>query len=462
MKLFDSHCHITDHKFDPDRSRVITNAAAEGIELLTCGTCIETSRECSALAEAFANVYASIGIHPNHAAEVEDIDSTYHELRQLAESEKVVAIGETGLDLYWDKTSLDIQQEHFRMHLELATELKLPVVVHARDSAEECLDMLEDYTDKGINIVWHCFVTGKKKLERQLRRALELDLYLGISGIVTYPEQQPLRKIIPLIPDKHLLLDSDSPYLIPKPKTVDRNEPQQVIRIAEELAQLRGVTTDDIARITTRNAYNFLNLKLEEEGGEIAYPIRDSLYLNLTNQCTNNCTFCARNNGFIVKGHDISLKHEPEAGEVITAMGDISKYREVVFCGYGEPTMRLEVLLEVASYIKAKGKPVRLNTNGLANLFFERNIVPELAGCIDEVSISLNSADPEQYLKLCRSRYQEAAFPALLEFAGLCQKAGIATTLSVVAMPDIDVEAARRLAAELGVAFRARSFVDAG
>ena len=462
MKLFDSHCHITDTRFDSDREEIINSAAERGIRMLTCGTCLDTSEACAQLADKFKNVYASVGVHPNNLGSITDVAQEYSRLRELTSQPKVVAMGETGLDWYWDDVPGDIQKEHFRMHLDLAREVGLPVVVHARDSAEDCLDIIERYAGSDMKFVWHCFVAGKKKLEKLLERALELDLYLGISGIVTFAEQVPLRKVIPLIPDKHLLLDTDSPYLIPKPRTVERNDPRQAERIAEELALLRGVTTEDIARITYRNTCNFLNLELEEEGGEIAYPIRDSLYINLTNQCTNDCSFCARNNGFVVKGHDISLKKDPSAAEVITAMGDFSHYKEIVFCGYGEPTMKLEVLLAVARYVKENGKPVRINTNGLANLYFERNIVPELAEWVDEVSISLNSADPQEYLELCRSRFGEAAYPALLEFAQLCQQAGIRTTLSVVAMPGIDVEAARKVAESIGVNFLARSFVDAG
>lgn len=462
MKIFDSHCHITDERFDADRSEVIRSAGDRGVELLTCGTCLQTSEACAALANSFTNVYASVGIHPNNTGSIGSVEQTYARLRELAAGERVAAIGETGLDWYWDDVDHATQKEHFRMHLELARELALPVVVHARDSAEDCLDMLEPYIGGGSSFVWHCFIAGKKKIEPLLQRAIEMGLYLGISGIVTFTEQVPLRKIIPLIPDKHLLLDTDSPYLIPKPRTVERNEPAQALRIAEEIAMLRGVTTEDIARITYRNACDFLRIGIAEEGGEIAYPIRDSLYINLTNQCTNDCAFCARNNGFIVKGHDISLKKEPSAAEVIKAMGDFSAYREVVFCGYGEPTMKLEVLLEVARYVRARGKPVRVNTNGLANLYFKRNIVPELAVCVDEVSISLNSADPQEYLRICRSRFGEAAYPALLEFAGLCQQAGIKTILTVVAMPGIDVAAARKVAESIGVGFRERSFVDAG
>ena len=379
MKLFDSHCHITDQKFDSDRTEVINSAAERGIKMLTCGTCLQTSEECARLAAEFSNVYASVGIHPNNLGSIGNVAEEYARLKELATREKVVAIGETGLDWYWDEVPGEVQKEHFKMHLELAKEVGLPVVVHARDSADDCLDMLEPYAGAGLKFVWHCFVAGKKRLARLLERALELDLYLGISGNVTFVEQVPLRKIIPLIPDKHLLLDTDSPYLIPKPRTVQRNDPRQTERIAEEIALLRGVTTEDIARITYRNACNFLNLTLEDESGKIAYPIRNSLYINLTNQCTNNCSFCARNNGFIVKGHDISLKKEPSAAEVIAAMGDFSGYKEIVFCGYGEPTMKLDVLLEVARQVRTTGKPVRVNTNGLANLYFKRNIVPELA-----------------------------------------------------------------------------------
>ena len=462
MELFDSHCHINSEHFNDDRKEVILAAQKNQVQMLTCGTCVATSRVCSELAAEYQNVYAAAGIHPNHTGDgITDRD--YEELRQILSQDKVVAVGETGLDWYWDSVDRKVQQEHFRLHLELAKELKMPVVVHARDSADDCLDMIEPYVGGGSDFVWHCFIAGKKKLQRLLERSLDMGLYLGISGIVTYPEQIPFRKIIPQIPDKHLLLDTDSPYLIPKPRTVDRNEPGQALRIAEELALLRGVSVGDIARITTRNARKFLNLDQPDENIEkVVYQIRDSLYINLTNRCTNNCIFCARNQGFVVKGHDISLKHEPSADEVIGAMGGVRKYKEVVFCGYGESTMCLDVLLKVAAYCRREGVSVRLNTNGLANLYYKRDIIPELAEVIDAVSISLNSADPVQYDQLCRSRYGKDAHPALLEFAKRCLAAGMDTTLTVVAMPDINVDAAQKLVEGIGVKFRARSYVDAG
>ncbi len=462
MQFFDTHCHINSPRFDHDRDEVVARAAEHNTRMVTIGTDAATSKHCVELANKYENVYAAIGIHPNDAhLATEDCWQT---LRKLADDSKVLAIGETGKDFYHQDAPREAQRIQYEKHMELALEKNLPLILHARQSGPECLERLEDFIKAGGKAVWHCFSESKKKLPQVLEKSLELGLYFGISAMITFDEQKYLREAVKQIPDRYLLLDTDSPYLLPRPKTVERNEPYLCIRIAEALSELRGVTLEDIARITTRNACGFFNLPLpeEEDVSKIAYPIRDSLYLNLTTDCTNDCIFCARNQGYVVKGHDISLPREPEADEVIAAMGDFSEYKEVVFCGYGEPTMRLETLLEVAKYIKSKGKKVRLNTNGQANLYYKRNIVPELSAVIDTVSISLNSADKEQYQTLCCSRFGGAGYDAMLEFARESLKAGIKTILTVVDMPEIDVEAARDLAESIGTEFRVRSFVDAG
>lgn len=463
MDFFDSHCHINAAHFDPDRDEVIASAAAQNVRMLTIGTCAQSSAECARLAAAHENVYAAIGIHPNDTASVADGD--YDLLRALArENPKVVAIGETGLDYYHEHSPREVQREHFLCHIELARELGLPLVLHARQSAQEVLDLAGDFIAGGGRAVWHCFNAGKREIDGLLSHALEMGLYLGISGMITYEDQIPLRRALLKIPDRHLLLDTDSPYLIPRPRTLERNEPAQCARIAQELATLRGVRVEDIARITTRNACELFGLPYQDgEATKIAYPIRNSLYLNLTSRCTNDCVFCARNRSFVVKGHDISLEREPDTAEVIAAMGEeVGRYDEVVFCGYGEPTMCLETLKEVAAYLKGRGQRVRLNTNGLANLYYGRDIVPELVGLLDTVSISLNSADPAQYAALCRSQFGEAAFGGMLDFAARCRDAGIKTVLSVVEMPEINVAAAQALADNMRIPLRVRSFVDAG
>lgn len=460
---FDTHCHLQSPHFDPDRDAVLARAAEAGVDLLTIGTTVENSRTCVDLATAHPHVHAAVGIHPNdtHLAAPDAIDH----LRDLATStDRVRAIGETGLDYYHENAPRSVQGTWFARHLELAAELDLAVILHARESADDMLDQVEPFLQAGGRAVWHCFVAGKKHLARLLDRALGMGLYLGMSGLVTYEDQKPLRGIIPHIPDAHLLLDTDAPYLIPRPKTLTRNEPASAVRICGELARLRGVSPPDMARITTRNARTLLRLPLPEDDTQrIAYPIRESLYLNLTNECTNDCTFCARNQGYVVKGHDIRLDHPPTTGELIDAIGDPSPYKEVVFCGYGEPTLRLEVLLQVAQWLHGRGARVRLNTNGLANAHFGRDIAPELhAAGVRDVSISLNTPDPEEYHRLCRSRFGVEAHNHMLAFARACLRAGLHTTLSVVDMPGIDIDAARRCAEDVGAEFRIRSFVDAG
>lgn len=460
---FDTHCHIQSSHFDPDREAVLARAAEEGVDLLTIATTVENARICVDLATAHPHVWAAVGIHPNDTHHAHP-DALAH-LRALATStDRVRAIGETGLDYYHEHAPRSVQATWFARHLELAAELDLPVILHARESADDMLAQVAPFLQAGGRAVWHCFVAGKKHLARLLDRALGMGLYLGMSGLVTFEDQKPLRGIIPHIPDAHLLLDTDAPYLIPRPKTLSRNEPVSAVRICEELAHLRGVSPSDMARITTRNARTLLNLpRPATDAQRIAYRIRESLYLNLTNDCTNDCTFCARNQGFVVKGHDIRLDHPPSAEELIAAIGDPTPYKEVVFCGYGEPTLELDTLLRVATWLHNQGVRVRLNTNGLANAHCGRDITPALyAAGVREVSISLNTPDPEEYHRLCRSRFGLEAHSHMLAFTRACLHAGLQTTLSVVDMPGIDIDAARRCAENTGAQFRIRSFVDAG
>lgn len=461
----DTHAHLTRKEFDSDLAAAVKRAEEQQVETLTVATCLATSRACLDVAERFSSVYAAVGIHPTDVREAGEGDMA--EIADLCKHEKVVAIGETGLDYYWDFSTPEEQKPYLEQHIELARTTGLPLLLHARQSEEDLLDALEPFMAAGGKAVWHCFVSSKKQIQARMERAVEMGLYLGLGGMITFEDQKPLRRIVPKIPDRHLLLETDCPFLAPRPRDErgKRNEPARVVRIAEELAALRGITLEDAARITTRNAREFLGLgksSLEEEAGKIAYPIRNSLYIALTNACNSSCTFCARNTSWVVKGHDIRLDHDPSTEEVLAAMGDFSTYDEVVFCGFGEPTLRLDVLKEVARAVKEKGQAVRLNTNGLANLHYERDIVPELKGLVDTVSISLNTADPCQFHKLCNPRFGHSSYQGVCEFTKACVAAGLRTICSAVDMPGIDMEAARRKAEELGAEFRARSFVDAG
>ncbi len=194
----------------------------------------------------------------------------------------------------------------------------------------------------------------------------------------------------------------------------------------------------------------------------IAYMIRNSLYLNITNRCTNRCTFCAKFEDFTVKGHQLCLEHEPTASEVIAAIGDPTGFDEVVFCGYGEPLLRLDLVKEVAGWLKRRGMTVRINTDGQANLVHGRNILPELAGLVDVLSVSLNAADAASYQRICQSACGEAGYAAILEFLREATHHIPTVIATAVTVPGIDIAACRRVAGELGVEFRERIFNEVG
>lgn len=193
------------------------------------------------------------------------------------------------------------------------------------------------------------------------------------------------------------------------------------------------------------------------------YEFGDSLYLNITNRCPNNCEFCIRNIKDGVSGSDLWLLKEPTFQELVddVSMYDLKKYKEVVFCGFGEPTCNLSMISQIAPYLKKKGCKIRINTNGLANLINKREDVAKLiAPYIDSVSISLNASNAQVYQEICRSKFGEDAFYAMLKFAKDCVEAGIDTTMSVVDfIGEEEVEACRKLALEAGAHFKVRETI---
>ncbi len=187
------------------------------------------------------------------------------------------------------------------------------------------------------------------------------------------------------------------------------------------------------------------------------YEYKGSAYVNLTNKCTNDCTFCIRNHKDGVGGHELWLTREPTAAEVIALLGGHPK--EVVFCGFGEPTVRVEELKEIASYVKGYGGHVRLNTNGHASAIHGRDIASELSGLVDEVSISLNHSDAEKYNELCRSTYGEEGFSHMLQFARDCVRYGIKVTFSVMDMiGEENIAVCRMIADDVGAKFKVRQY----
>ena len=198
---------------------------------------------------------------------------------------------------------------------------------------------------------------------------------------------------------------------------------------------------------------------------DISYQVGDSLYLNITNRCTNECPFCIRNKGRqFNQQYDLWLDREPTTDELLAAIGDPSRYDQIVFCGYGEPTIRLKVIKEVAKAIKLRTPNsklrTRLDTNGTANLFWRRNVLPELKGLIDHISVSLNAENAEKYNKLCKPMFGEQTYAAVLDFIREAKKSIPTVEATVVDLPGVDKEKCRQIATDLGVQFRVRPYYE--
>jgi TatD DNase family protein len=303
-----------------------------------------------------------------------------------------------------------------------------------------------------------------------MHRAVKAGLHISFAGPLTYPISRRSRELLKKVPDARLLVETDSPYLGAQPVKHRRNEPSYLRFVAGKVAEMRRVSPRDVARITTLNAADLFDLGVGDRSPKVAYGIRSLLYVNITNRCTNSCTFCPRNwetkGAYYVKGHNLRLEREPSVEEVKDAMGDVSPYREVVFCGFGEPTIRLDVLLEVAKRIRAQGQRVRLDTNGLGSLHHGRNIVPELVEVLDSISISVNTADAEEYVRLCRPFEAEGkggkAYRALIDFVKEARDRMPEVVVTAVEMPGVDTKAVKRLAHDLKVKYRGRAYNRVG
>ncbi len=466
--LVDTHCHLHRAEFDADRETVIARAQAAGVEvLLDPATDWASNRTTVELAQRHPQVYAAVGVHPHHAAEL--TPSALEKLAALAIQPKVVAIGEIGLDYYRNLCPPEIQKETLRKLLRLAHELNLPVILHCREAYPDLLDILRECLKAPMRGLLHCFA-GDAEVARQ---AADLGLYFSFAGNLTFPKAETLRAVAQEVPFDRVMLETDAPFLSPQAYRGKRNEPAYLRELVRTWTQISGLTEEDVARVTSTNAYQLFGIGPAPSPGQIAYPIRRSLYLNLTNACTDRCVFCSlstsdfwegKGTAPIVKGHHLRISRDPTAEELIQAAGDPTRYEEIVFCGYGEPIIRLSVLLEVARRLKEKGaKKVRLNTNGHANLIHRRPVAGELKGVVDEVSVSLNTPTAEQYLEICRPAFGLPTYDSIKTFIRECREAGLKVTATAVAMPGIDVEACRRVAVEeLKVDYQVRGYNDLG
>ncbi|MBF0195781.1 MAG: YchF/TatD family DNA exonuclease, partial [Magnetococcales bacterium] len=454
MIFSDSHAHLNFSDFSDDLDSVIDKCNSANVGYVnTISTKLTDVKTLLEICDRYPNIYTSAGIHPHNADKAED--SSVEAIVAAARGDKVVAIGEAGLDFHYNLSSKECQEEVFRNHVRGAIAVNLPLIVHTREAEELTIQILEEEGAVNCGGVIHCF-TGTQELADW---ALGIGFYISFSGILTFKGAKSLHEVAKNTPLDRILIETDSPYLAPVPHRGKRNEPSYVVKIAEKIAELKGVSLEEVALATTNNYKKLFRIeqKNQETKKEIlAYPIGKGLYINLTKGCTLHCEFCPKWSTPVVHDYDLTLNHNPSAQEIIDAMGDFSSYEEIVFCGYGEPTLRLEVLLQVASEVKKRGsQKVRINTDGLANRVYRKDITPRFKGLIDSISISLNAQDEAIYNRHCQPAMKNS-YSAMLEFITQV-KAHVpeVTATAVDGLEGVDIEACRQIAEEkLGVNFR--------
>lgn len=449
--LVDSHAHLDSRDFERQLDDVIARARQAGVvAVLTIATSYDETHRSLEIARRYDAVSAAAGIHPNYAAEKFD---RFADLAALFETEPLVGVGETGLDFYRDYAPRDMQEHAFRAHIELALERDLPLIIHVREAHDETLAVLDSYREmpKGV---FHCFSGTADYAEEVLKRGF----FISIAGNVTFKKADSLRAVAAAVPLGRLLVETDSPYLAPVPKRGRTNEPAFVHYTAQKVAECLGVPFEDVARSTSANAWRLFGVGPEPPKGVIAYRISDNIYLNITNRCPNACPWCVRFRSPYLRGYNLVIEREPDFDEIVEAVGDPGACREVVFCGYGEPTERVEMVRRVGAHFRRLGVRVRLDTNGLGSVLAGRDITGELGRAVDAVSVSLNSADPDEYVRICRPRFGRQAHEAVLDFIRRAKKVIGDVTVTAVDVPGADVESVRCLTEEMGVAFRLRHY----
>ncbi len=249
--IFDSHAHYDDERFDDCRQQLLSDLESHGIcGIVTCGCDENSSKDALKLAEDYRFIYAAVGIHPGCI----DSGTTVEQIRTLARHEKCVAIGEIGLDYYWEPYDKDAQKALFIKQIEVAKELDLPIIVHDRDAHADTLEILKEFRPNGVV---HCF-SGSPEMAAEI---LKIGMYIGVGGVVTFKNAKRLPETVALIPDDRLLVETDAPYLSPVPYRGETCHSGYITLTAAKIGEIRGKSTEDILTVTANNAKTLFKIK---------------------------------------------------------------------------------------------------------------------------------------------------------------------------------------------------------
>ena len=254
--IFDTHAHYDDPVYEKDREELFEAMRAEGVGMITdIGADIASTKKAAELSNAYDFVYAAAGVHPSEVYFLEEADMDF--LLEMAKNPKVVAIGEIGLDYHYEDTVREVQKKWFIRQLELAKEVKLPVVIHSRDAAQDTLDIMKDIHAEDIGGVIHCFSYGWE----MAKIYLDMGFYLGIGGVVTFKNAKKLKEVVQRAPMDRLVLETDAPYLAPEPYRGKRNASHYLKYVAEEIAALRSMAPDEVIHITEENGKQMYRIR---------------------------------------------------------------------------------------------------------------------------------------------------------------------------------------------------------
>ncbi len=249
MKIFDTHAHYDDEAFDKDRDELLGSLDAKGIgTVVNVGASIQSTKETLQLTRQYPFVYGAAGVHPNETGELND--NLMDWLRYITREDKIVAVGEIGLDYHWEEPEPKIQKYWFVRQLALAREERLPVIIHSRDAARDTLDIIKAERAKETGGVIHCFSYGVDLA----REYLQMGFYLGIGGVVTFHNARKLKEVVKYAPLDQLVLETDCPYLAPEPYRGRRNSSLNLIYVAEQIGQIKNIPADEVISVTSRNA----------------------------------------------------------------------------------------------------------------------------------------------------------------------------------------------------------------
>ena len=259
MGFFDSHSHLNDEKFDEDRDKIIKEIYESGVtNFITAGYSVQSSKKAVEIANNYNFIYATAGISPNDIPQTEEeLWKQLYEIKQLAKSnEKILAIGEIGLDYYWNKENKDIQKNAFIEQIKLANELDLPIVIHTRDAVSDTIQILKENQVKNKGI-FHCCPQNRELI----KEGVKLGFYISFAGPITFRNSKNANEIIDLVPDDKILIETDSPYLSPEPVRGTKNTPSNVKYIAKKIADVKGLKIEEVEKITRENTRKILKIK---------------------------------------------------------------------------------------------------------------------------------------------------------------------------------------------------------